>query len=89
MDLITLDLLTPTEVPGISKALKLGGYCVAYVPHIKQAQEFAKFASEQGLFVEKITETREFEYKFLDGKLRKKKSFPHTGFMVFVRKAKE
>lgn len=89
LDLITLDLLTPAKVPNISSVLKLGGYCVAYVPHLNQAEEFAGFASKQGLFVEKVLETREYENKFQGGRLRKKKPFPHTGFMVFARKVKE
>ncbi len=87
LDLITLDLLTPTKVPNISKALKVGGYCVAYVPHISQAEEFANFAKKQKMQIENIVEVREYGYEQKDTKIRrKKKILPHTGFIVFVRK---
>ena len=78
IDIITLDLLTPTKVPNISEALKLGGYCVAYVPHAKQAKEFMKFAKEQGLIVERALEMN--EYTLLRDRI------PHTGYLVFTRK---
>ena len=42
LDLITLDILTPTKVPKIAKALKLGGYCVVYVPHANQEKRFVR-----------------------------------------------
>jgi len=86
LDLITLDLLTPTKVPNIPQALKLGGYCVAYVPHLEQAEEFSKFAKKQYLYVEKVIEVKEFIYRLHSGKLRQAKGVSHTGFLVFVRK---
>lgn len=89
LDLITLDLLTPAEVPNISQALKLGGFCIAYVPHMKQAEEFATFASKEGLLVEQIIEMRQDNYKFEKSKVKRWKRLPHTGYLVITRKVRE
>ena len=87
LDLITFDLLTPTKVKGIAKALKKGKYCVAYVPHLKQAEEFAVFADKQNLLVEKVVETRENTWILKNKKLVKQKNkIRHTGYLVFTRK---
>lgn len=87
LDLIVLDMLTPTKVYGIKPALKLGGYCVAYVPHEKQVEEFVDFARKQRLHFEKALEVREKRLEIRNNHLRSsKKQLPHTGFLVFVRK---
>lgn len=82
-DLITLDLLNPEKVP-FSKSLKVGGYCVAYVPHIEQAEQFVKSLGREMLF-EKILDIKEDEY-YPSGKLNTKNKIRHTGFLVFTRK---
>jgi tRNA (adenine57-N1/adenine58-N1)-methyltransferase catalytic subunit len=86
VDLITLDLLTPTNVPNISQALKQGGYVVVYVPHIEQAEQFIRFAKEQGLWFEKAIEVIEREWIW-KGKLKERMgAIGHTAYLVFCRK---
>lgn len=82
VDLITLDLLDPERIP-FAKSLKIGGYCVAYLPHIEQAAQFVK-ALPSGLVLEKILDVRVDEY-LVSGKI-KRSEIRHTAFLVFVRK---
>jgi len=82
-DLITLDLLNPEQVP-FSKSLKLGGYGVAYLPHMAQVKQFCR-ALASGLIVERILDVREDEY-FASGELNRKNKIRHTAYLVFVRK---
>ena len=82
-DLITLDMLNPERVP-FSKSLKLGGYTVAYLPHLAQVKAFCS-ALADGLIVERILDVREDEY-FSDGGLNRKNKIRHTAYLVFVRK---
>jgi tRNA (adenine57-N1/adenine58-N1)-methyltransferase catalytic subunit len=87
LDLITLDLLTPTKVPNIPQALKAGGYVVAYVPHLEQAEQFVQFAKEQGLWYDKTIEIIEREWKLNNKKLKEKMgAIGHTAYLVFCRK---
>ena len=87
LDLITLDLLTPTKVPNIAKALKAGGYVVAYVPHLEQAEEFISFAKEQGLWFERAIEVIEREWVLKWDSLKEKMgAISHTAYLVFCRK---
>ncbi len=87
LDLITLDLLTPTDVPNIHKALKAGGYVVAYVPHIEQAEQFVKYMREQGMWFEKTIEVIEREWILKSNKLKEKMgAIGHTAYLVFCRK---
>jgi len=83
VDLITLDLLHPANVP-FAKSLKLGGYCVVYLPHVDQVRTFVKSLSS-GLIVERILDVRVEEY-FENGKLNKRNKIRHTAYLVFVRK---
>ena len=82
-DLITLDLLNPERVP-FMKSLRIGGYCVAYLPHIAQVKQFCGALAE-GLIVERVLDVREDEY-FPDGGLNRKNKIRHTAYLVFVRK---
>ena len=87
LDLITLDLLTPTKVPNISKALKKGGYVVAYVPHLQQAEQFVQFAKEQCLWYEKTIEVIERKWILKGKKLKEQMgAIGHTAYLVFCRK---
>jgi len=87
LDLITLDFLTPTKVPNISKALKAGGYVVVYVPHLQQAEQFISFAKEQGLWFEKTIEVIEREWILKGKKLKERMgAIGHTAYLVFCRK---
>jgi len=87
LDLITLDLLTPTKVPNISKALKAGGYVVAYVPHLEQAEQFVNFAKEQEFFHERTLEIIERVWFEKGDKLKEKMgAISHTAYLVFCRR---
>lgn len=81
-DLIILDMLNPEKVP-FAKSLRLGGYCVAYVPHIEQAQQFISALPENIIF-DKILDAREENFNPSGTRVRSK--IRHTGFLVFVRK---
>lgn len=82
-DLITLDMLDPEQVP-FAKSLRVGGYCVAYLPHIEQVEKFCA-ALGAGLGVEKILDVRELAFDART--LRKERSkIRHTAFLVFVRR---
>ena len=86
VDLITLDMLNPEKVP-FTKSLKLGGYCVAYLPHISQVKVFARSLGS-GLIVERILDVRLDEY-FANGKLNRNNKVRHTAYLVFVRKVSD
>lgn len=87
LDLITLDLLTPTKVPNIPQALNSGGYVVAYVPHLEQAEQFVTFIKKQGLWHERTIEVIEREWVEKSGKLKEKMgAISHTAYLVFARK---
>ncbi|MBT3582193.1 methyltransferase domain-containing protein [Candidatus Woesearchaeota archaeon] len=87
LDLITLDLLTPTKVPNIPAALKKGGYVVAYVPHLEQAEDFVAFAKKQGLYFERTIEVIEREWGLKWDSLKEKMgAIGHTAYLVFCRK---
>lgn len=84
VDLITLDLLNPEKVP-FSKSLKLGGYVVAYLPHMQQVKQFIA-ALPSGLLATKIIDVREEEYLPHNLKFNTKNRIKHTAYLVFVRK---
>jgi len=87
LDLITLDLLTPTKIPNIAKALKQGSYAVAYVPHLEQAEQFISYAEKQGLWHEKTIEVIERQWNWKNSKLKEEMgAIGHTGYLVFMRK---
>ena len=83
VDLITLDLLHPEKVPFL-KSLKVGGYCVVYLPHIGQVKELARSLAGDAI-VERVLDVRVEEY-FENGRLNKRNKIRHTAFLVFVRK---
>ncbi len=83
-DLVFLDMLNPEQVP-FEKSLKLGGYCVAYVPHIEQATKFCEALGKK-MAVEKIVDLEE---KLFDKKGKERRNIiKHTAFLVFARKIK-
>jgi len=83
VDLITLDMLNPGRVP-FMKSLRIGGYCVAYVPHMAQVKQFVKSLAVDAV-VERILDIREDEY-FPNGRLNKKNKIRHTAYLVFIRR---
>ncbi len=83
-DLIFLDMLNPEQVP-FEKSLKLGAYCVAYVPHIEQAIQFCKALSEN-MQVEKVVDIEE---KLFDKNgTQRRNPIKHTAYLIFARKIK-
>jgi tRNA (adenine57-N1/adenine58-N1)-methyltransferase len=88
LDLITLDLREPWKaVKHCYKALKRGGFLVAYSPQITQALDFVNEAIEEGFVLVKVKETAEREWR-LKGKVAKPITplISHTGFLTFLRK---
>jgi tRNA (adenine57-N1/adenine58-N1)-methyltransferase catalytic subunit len=87
VDLITLDLLTPTQIPNVGQALKTGGYVVAYVPHLEQAEDFVRYSRDQNIWHEKTIEIIEREWVYKKGKLKERiGAIGHTAYLVFCRK---
>ncbi len=88
VDLITLDLPEPWKVLKEGyKALKSGGFLVAYLPNITQVDKLIIEAKRGSFFVEKLIEIIEREWFFDQNRLRPKNQIiGHTAFLVFVRK---
>ncbi len=84
VDLITLDLLNPEKVP-FAKSLKLGGYCVAYLPHMQQVKQFCN-SLDDSVVCTKIIDIREEEYLPHNFKFNTKNRIKHTAYLVFARK---
>jgi len=87
VDLITLDLLNPEKVP-FARSLKLGGYLVAYLPHMQQVKQF-KESLASDLIITKIIDIREEEYLPHNLKFNKKNRIKHTAYLVFARKVSD
>ncbi|MBC8444379.1 methyltransferase domain-containing protein [Candidatus Woesearchaeota archaeon] len=89
LNLITLDLPEPWKaIKHAIKALKQGGFLVAYTPQITQALEFTNKAVKTEKFVHiKTKETSEREWA-LKGKIAKPITplISHTGFLTFLRR---
>lgn len=89
VDLITLDLLEPVKVlTKCSKALKAGGFLIAYMPSVTQVVSFVKaVVKNKSLIYLKTVELIEREWK-IEGKIARPefRMLGHTGFLVFVRR---
>ena len=85
-DLILLDLPEPwNAVDALQKALKPGGFVIAYCPQITQAQRFVNAAGD---FLHlKTVEIIERDWK-IEGQIVRPKSLSniHSGFITVVRK---
>lgn len=88
LDVITIDLKEPwLFLPYAAKAIKSGGFCVAYVPHIHQVQELYKEAIKHQFYVAKVSETIEREWVIDELKSRPQSTgILHTGFLAFLRR---
>ena len=88
-DLVLLDLPEPWKaIESAAKALKVGGFIVAYSPTIPQISDFVEAARKKDeLLVLKIAEIAEREWEANERKVRpKSQAIGHSGFMVIVRK---
>lgn len=87
VDIVNLDLPDPWEVvPHAHKALKPGGFFVAYIPYVEQAQKTVRALKEcfSGIKTFEIME-REMEVKDI-GTRPKTRMLGHTAYLVFARK---
>jgi len=87
VDIVNLDLPDPWEVvPHAHRALKPGGFFVAYVPYVEQTQKTVEALKEHfsGIKTFEIME-REIEVKGI-GTRPKTRMLGHTAYLVFARK---
>ena len=87
LDLVTLDLPEPWQVKNLNKALKVGGYVVAYLLQMTQVTKFVNFLEKENFFIERIIEVNEREWE-VKGKVARPKfqQLAHTAFLVFARR---
>jgi tRNA (adenine57-N1/adenine58-N1)-methyltransferase len=89
VDVIIYDLPEPwLAIKSAEKALKTGGFLVAYSPNITQVQEFVNtLAKKPDFLLLKTVEVLERKWK-VDGRIVHPAAIDlnHTGFMVFARK---
>lgn len=89
VDLISLDMPDPWNALGIAeKALKQGGFLVAYCPMMSQSTDLVNAVlKKNGLWHIKTVELTEQEWEIEQRKVRpKSKSTIHSGFLSFCRK---
>lgn len=87
IDTIILDLPEPQKaLENAFKALKQGGYLVAYLPNMTQVIEFVKHA-DQKFLVEEVLDVNETKWN-VHGRIARPKSpdIMHTAFLIFCRK---
>ncbi|MBN1645133.1 methyltransferase domain-containing protein [Candidatus Woesearchaeota archaeon] len=91
VNLIVLDLPEPWQaIESAQKALKIGGYLVAYTPTITQVSQFAEELKKSKSFLfEKTTELINRKW-IVDGKRLRPDSIEigHTAFLTFARRIK-
>ncbi|HIH10698.1 TPA: tRNA methyltransferase [Candidatus Woesearchaeota archaeon] len=88
VDLITLDLPEPWQVVvHAEKALKTGGFLVAYLPNLTQVKEFVDSLRKTKFTVIETVELLERKWK-IEGQIMRPEfqMLGHTGFLTFVRK---
>ena len=86
LDAIILDLAEPWKVlKHAEKALKCGGFLVAYLPNITQVIQLVRSLNSP-FILDKVEEVIEREW-YVDDRLRPVNTIlGHTAFLVFVRK---
>ncbi len=89
IELVTLDIPEPWKaINSTQKALKIGGYLIAYTPTIIQASNFVEEIKKNNEFLfEKTIEIIQRKW-VVDGKRLRPDSIEigHTAFLTFVRK---
>ena len=87
-DLVTLDLTEPWRaIAHIEKAMKPGGYLIAYNPQISQAIQLVNYLKENKRFmVMKVLENMQREWE-IDGHISRPRfnQIAHTGFLTIAR----
>ena len=88
VDVVTLDLPEPwNAVAHAKKALKTGGYAVAYVPSVEQFRKFVRECEKSGMLHEKTVECTVREMVVKERGTRPQiKGLMHTGYISFCRK---
>ena len=91
VDLITLDLPEPWEaIKAVQKALKIGGWLVAYTPTITQASQFVEEIRKNKAFLFDNTIEIIKRRWIVEGKRVRPQSVEigHTAFLTFIRRIK-
>ncbi len=90
VDLVTLDCADSDKLlPQAFGALRKGGVCVGYLPHVEQVKQFVFTAQapEVGFAVERVIEGIVRDWLVRDRGCRPENTgLTHTGFLVFLRK---
>ncbi len=89
LDMVVLDLLDPEKVIlHAAKALKPGGFLVAYLPSVTQVISFVKSIKKNERFILiKVLETIQREWKIERRIARPEfRMLGHTGFLIIVRR---
>ncbi|MDD5417433.1 MAG: tRNA (adenine-N1)-methyltransferase [Candidatus Nanoarchaeia archaeon] len=89
VDLVTVDVKSPWEiVEPAKKALKVGGFLVAYIPTVLQVDDFVREVNKhKELKYLRTIEIIERGWKIEERVLRPmSQMLAHTGFLIFVRK---
>lgn len=88
VDVFTLDLPDPgAALENVKKALRPGGFCISYSPHITQSLAFVDRADELGLLHARTFELIERDW-IIGGKRARPdfRALGHTGFLTILRK---
>ncbi len=91
VDLITLDLPEPWQaIKAVQKALKIGGWLVAYTPTITQASQFVEEIRKNESFLFDSTIEIIKRKWIIEGKRVRPQSaeIGHTAFLAFIRRLK-
>lgn len=88
LDLITLDLPDPHKVLShAQKALKTGGFLVAYLPQVSQVSTFVKKLKKTSFLQLETTELIKRNWHIDNQRSRpKSRMIAHTAFLTFARK---
>lgn len=88
VDLVTFDCADSDKLlPQAFDALRKGGACAGYFPHVEQVKQFVFAAGDAGFAVERVIEGIVRDWLVRDRGCRPENTgLTHTGFLVFLRK---